>query len=865
MGTTDSTPATAVPSPQDLIRYMSVVDWNNYFTSVGTDNKLELLESLDVEVERLRGSLRQSLLQLWRQLEEMPPEVQIVCDKRGAQSKAEMKATVPYILKILPRVHANKRLKRNVRLILGLGNCFSLNLFWAGMWHPLMDGCGRVLRRLGEPLEHLYKRDDLRQRLGDFEPALHSNTTTVTTTTTTTSAMRDHTTTARAQGVAEKPIEKVPSLLKQYIPPQCGPSAFTHHFSIANEELEAVYIHFLRLLAIAMDDAFQRSVKDTLASANVSGSVSSGGIKSYQRMFMKMQSKNDHAKLPPPRPAHNLDVVRCLVTFDTVSGMRKAFDIMGDVFSSGYLKFKNGYRWTADQALERYYLRFVLSAGKFEYTARKTIGELRSDPHVKSLWQDYLCSGSVPPFVAPEKWCRHAKEAYLWLHTLPADTDMWMICEVQMLLQSAASVRSKMHETYKVARAPTEAALDQEFSSYARAYQAQEDFDNAGNTDFHRACRDGAPVTVARLVQQQDVNTVGRGLEIAATYARRTCVDILSGQANVSTEHLSVALRAVADGYGERDLGKLKTLVKTQYPDIQLTGVESGNVVELEDDLRRSIAHRLLKCKAAVDAKDPQNRTALHLASERGYAKVVQLLISQHADLDNAENGLGKSCLHVAATSRVIDLLCAAKADVGKVKKSGGGAVETHASRNNVECVQALIRAKAEINTTRPDGTTALFMAAFKGRVGALSLLLQAKASVNILWKRSISALIMATRHGHVEVISLLIAAKADLDQSDHGGVASLFTACRNGNVDVAAILMAAKADIDRRSNSGFSPLSEACYNGHAEIAGMLVDAGANYTNTTRAGTSAIARASRHPHVVAVLRERIRIKESQAT
>ena len=859
---------------------MDSINWKKYLDEV---TNLDVLEALETQIDKFRDAVQAAVAKLCKPFETMPSDTQLLYQKQpcgDAERKSRIVQTVPYILKILPRAHVSKTLKKNVRTILSLDTYFTTNLGWAGQWGAFRDGCRNTLLALGQPLERAYEEGNLRQLLGDFNPVPEADE-------------------SDPNEGADKPGPYPPttatampsSRLRQYIPPQCQASAFTTHVSLHNANLEAVYVHFLRLIAVAMNGAFQQRVKDVLTGSGVGGSVFSGGIKSYQRMVMKMQSPNDHGCLPLPRAAHNLDIVRCLVTFDTSQAMRDAFTIMSQVFAGGYLKFNNGHRWSVDKAKDRFYLRLVLSAGEFQYTARKTIGELRSDPCVQTLWRQYLSSGVVPPFVAPQRWEEQAREALHWLQTLPEESEISMICEIQMLLRSATALRKKMHEIYKAARAETESALDQDFSLYARSFEAEEAFKNAGKTEFHVACRDGLPKAVSRLLSVQQLGDVGTGLNIAATYGRRSCVLLLTDSGHtLTTAQLSSALRATAKGDGERDLGKIADMMRA-------AGLYEKNksIVQQEDELRCSIATRLLDCGAVADSFDERHRSALWYACERGLEKLMKLLIDRGASV-NARDDRRRSCLKVASTATAIRLLSEAKADLS-CPNSRISALDHHASSNNIEPVQALLQAKAVVDQTRSNGMTALFMAAQKGHVASVSLLLNAKATIDLCKNDGASPLFMACQNGHAEVVRLLIAATATIDlcrndgasplfiacESGHGevvrlliaakatidlcmndGSSPLYIACQDGHAEVVRLLIAAKADLDGRNDAGDSPLCMASYNGHAEVAGMMVDAGANYANTDIVGKSAVYWAQQRGHtaVVKVLVERIKQRET---
>lgn len=53
--------------------------------------------------------------------------------------------------------------------------------------------------------------------------------------------------------------------------------------------------------------------------------VSFAGIKSAERMNNKMLSRDDHKFAEKPRPARNIDVVRCLAVFDEAADMVDAY------------------------------------------------------------------------------------------------------------------------------------------------------------------------------------------------------------------------------------------------------------------------------------------------------------------------------------------------------------------------------------------------------------------------------------------------------------------------------------------------------------------------------------------------------------
>ena len=247
----------------------------------------------------------------------MPDEAKALCDGAAAHGsdrhKQLIKATVPYVVDIARHAHVSPLLKANLRRLLGLGPAFTLNLGWAGAWDDLQRGCSEHMRALGDQLNTLFTTQDLRTQLGTYDP------------------LGDGGDGSQAAASPKASSSSPPPHLVQYIPAQCAPEKFGSGDPCKDNDLERTYIHFLRLLALALDHVFQQTVNDKLEAAGVrlvGGGASSGGIKGYERMANKMLSRDDHRDLPKPRPAHNIDVVRCLATFDTVDDMRKGFDVL---------------------------------------------------------------------------------------------------------------------------------------------------------------------------------------------------------------------------------------------------------------------------------------------------------------------------------------------------------------------------------------------------------------------------------------------------------------------------------------------------------------------------------------------------------
>ena len=754
-------------------------DWNTFLATANLDD----LETFNAAVDKLRDALRESIAMKCKPLERLPPPAQAICDRtilddNPAAKKQHIVETVKYVVSILPRAHISKRLKTNIRRILGTQG-FTTNLGWAKQWDTFMRQNKQNLITLGEPLEAFYNQQRLFETLGNYNPPLVALS--VPNNTLSPSANNNSTT---ATAVADEAQTTDSGTTRQVVPPQCSSDKFDEGDYLSNLERECVYIHFLRMVALGLNTAFQSAVERVLSNEGILHSFSSSDVKSYERMYAKMMSWNDHGQLPPPRPANNIDVVRCLVMFETPNDMRLAFDAIPQMFKgSVYNKFKNGMATSESEAAESYYLRLVLGTGQFVYDGRQTIGELRSDPQVQTLWRSYVARSAVPPFVTPKRWYKQARQALGWLQELSPDTPVFVHGEVQMVLRRYNEIRNRMHELYKVVRAPDEKALLQDFGRYASAFRATRRYQKDGNSELNVACRDGIVVALPRLLADVDAETLGGALEIAARYGHRQCVvELLSKAAKMGIVSVAsdapLALVALAKGDGRRE-------PKPTFD----ADADEESWFDFETNERCAIAKLLLDYGVDVNKADEDGRTPVYWAAGRGYTKLVRFLISKTADVNlGATNGFCPS--HAADNGDIVRLLCKAGADLNKAAVWGVSPLDFGACFGQLETVQALVECGANIHQTRDSGSSALLIAAQNGHAAVVRALLDADAQVDQRQNDGASPLTMACQNGHAEVARMLVDANADVNNVWRGR--SAVTHARNsGHPAVAEVILA--------------------------------------------------------------------------
>jgi ankyrin repeat protein len=184
------------------------------------------------------------------------------------------------------------------------------------------------------------------------------------------------------------------------------------------------------------------------------------------------------------------------------------------------------------------------------------------------------------------------------------------------------------------------------------------------------------------------------------------------------------------------------------------------------------------------------HRTALHLASDRGYAEIVRLLLNTGPSIHNI--------LHSFL----------------------GASANGHADVVN----QFLIFSKL-INKQDNTGRTALMYACANGHTEVVRILLAGDANPNIQDTDGMTALMWAAQRGHEVVVRLLIDAEAKINLQDNNGMTPLMYAAQLGSETIVRMLLAAGADQKLKNKQGKDADNLAMDGHHFEISLLLLKA----------------------------------------
>ena len=256
------------------------------------------------------------------------------------------------------------------------------------------------------------------------------------------------------------------------------------------------------------------------------------------------------------------------------------------------------------------------------------------------------------------------------------------------------------------------------------------------------------------------------------------------------------------------------------------------------------------------------NRTALHLASERGHETTVQMLLDNAADISDIDSK-GKTALIIASeqgNERTARRLLDAGGDISARDLTGRTAlIAMFASRNHDPAVaQLLLDRGADFSVTDNNGQTALMLASVNGNPASVQLLIDRGADVSASDHSGMTPLILAIKHHsqtkekHLSIVRLLIDAGANVLATDYCGQTPFIIAVNEKRDALVNLIVNKRPDFSSTDRYERTPLMIVSQRGDEAMVRLLLDRGADPSDSGSYGKTPLILATEGGHEAVV-------------
>ncbi|KAK7933560.1 hypothetical protein WMY93_004456 [Mugilogobius chulae] len=254
----------------------------------------------------------------------------------------------------------------------------------------------------------------------------------------------------------------------------------------------------------------------------------------------------------------------------------------------------------------------------------------------------------------------------------------------------------------------------------------------------------------------------------------------------------------------------------------------------------------LLQRRVKVDPKDKHGVTPIHLAAWFGSLDILKLLVKAGAE-QKIENEDGLNILHCAAINNHTDIVEYIVNDLimkelDKEDRLGQRPFSLAAKHGCMDMLEMLKTSSYNMDTMEPNkrGDTPLHLAASNGHGDTVQLLLLSFDTRNEVNKDGETALYQAAENGHEECVKTLLESDCDLNIVTNDKRSALHTVAEKGDSSLVQLLLAYEAHTECSDQNLQTPLHLAVKNGHLEVISCLLDAGCNYNAADKMSQTAM-------------------------
>ncbi|XP_046341394.2 ankyrin-1-like [Haliotis rufescens] len=327
-----------------------------------------------------------------------------------------------------------------------------------------------------------------------------------------------------------------------------------------------------------------------------------------------------------------------------------------------------------------------------------------------------------------------------------------------------------------------------------------------GDNILHLACRGGNVEVVKYILSQDMVRINRRGSK------KRTPVMVAA-----VNRHKEVVELLVNEG---ADLSR----VSHNGENILYCACWGGDVEVVKYVLSQGIV--------AINSKRRKKRTPMMAAALRGHKEVVELLVSEGADV-SLRSEKGDNILHFACRGGHMEVVKYILSQ-DKVRINSRGwkkktPVMVAAENGHKDVVELLVDEGADLTILSFGRDSVLHLACWGGDVGVVKYVLsQDMVRINSRGWQKRTPVMVAALYGHKEVVELLVGEGADVSLVNQRRENILHLACRRGHMEVVKyILSQDKVGINAKNNKGQTAAKIAISQDRKDMLDLLVSHGA--------------------------------------
>ncbi|XP_054839766.1 fibronectin type 3 and ankyrin repeat domains protein 1 [Eublepharis macularius] len=198
-----------------------------------------------------------------------------------------------------------------------------------------------------------------------------------------------------------------------------------------------------------------------------------------------------------------------------------------------------------------------------------------------------------------------------------------------------------------------------------------------------------------------------------------------------------------------------------------------------------------------VDTLNKLGFSALMVASQKGFVRLVEILVENNADV-NKKNSSGKDSLMIACFSGHLDIVKYLRSQGASWEsRDYGGCTAMHwaADGGHYDVVQWMIEdgCKVDVKDTGLEWTPLMRICAISGKSDVAALLIEAGTNVNMKDKDGKTPLMVAALNNHEALVQLLLENGADISVKNEYGKGVLEMARSLNRMNVVSLIEASK------------------------------------------------------------------------